>query len=45
MGGKPLAMVNIMSVKHDETYENLLAGIKDLPFEVLCAYGWRSSTS
>lgn len=29
MGGKPLAMVNIMSVKHDEIYENLLAGIKD----------------
>ena len=29
MGGKPLAMVNIMSIKHDEIYEELLAGIKD----------------
>lgn len=29
MGGKPLAMVNIMSIAHDEIYEQLLAGIKD----------------
>ncbi|MDO5848855.1 MAG: methanogenesis marker 2 protein [Methanobrevibacter sp.] len=29
MGGKPLAMVNIMSIAHDEIYEELLTGIKD----------------
>lgn len=29
MGAKPLAMVNIMSVKHDRIYEELLSGIKD----------------
>ena len=29
MGGKPLAMVNIMSISNDEIYEQLLAGIKD----------------
>lgn len=29
MGGKPLAMVNIMSINHDEIYEDLLTGIKD----------------
>lgn len=29
MGGKPLAMVNIMSISHDEIYEELLTGIKD----------------
>ena len=29
MGGKPLAMVNIMSISKDETYEQLLLGIKD----------------
>ena len=29
MGGKPLAMVNIMSINHDEIYEELLTGIKD----------------
>ena len=29
MGGKPLAMVNIMSINNDEIYEDLLAGIKD----------------
>lgn len=36
MGGKPLAMVNIMSISHDEIYEDLLAGIKDacLKFKV-----------
>ena len=29
MGGKPLAMVNIMSIKNDEIYGELLRGIKD----------------
>ena len=29
MGGKPLAMVNIMSINNDEIYEDLLTGIKD----------------
>ena len=29
MGGKPLAMVNIMSISNDEIYEELLCGIKD----------------
>ena len=29
MGGKPLAMVNIMSISNDEIYEDLLNGIKD----------------
>lgn len=29
MGAKPLAMVNIMSIAHDEIYEELLTGIKD----------------
>ncbi|MBR0271190.1 MAG: methanogenesis marker 2 protein, partial [Methanobrevibacter sp.] len=29
MGGKPLAMVNIMSINNDEIYEDLLSGIKD----------------
>lgn len=29
MGAKPLAMVNIMSIAHDEIYEDLLTGIKD----------------
>ena len=29
MGGKPLAMVNIMSISNDEIYEELLNGIKD----------------
>ena len=29
MGGKPLAMVNIMSISNDEIYEELLKGIKD----------------
>ena len=29
MGGKPLAMVNIMSISNDEIYEDLLTGIKD----------------
>ena len=29
MGGKPLAMVNIMSINHDGIYEDLLRGIKD----------------
>jgi len=29
MGGKPLAMVNIMSISNDEIYEDLLRGIKD----------------
>ena len=29
MGGKPLAMVNIMSINNDEIYESLLAGIRD----------------
>ncbi|MCR5027062.1 MAG: methanogenesis marker 2 protein [Methanobrevibacter sp.] len=29
MGGKPLAMVNIMSINNDEIYEELLTGIKD----------------
>jgi len=29
MGGKPLAMVNIMSINHDEIYGELLNGIKD----------------
>ena len=29
MGGKPLAMVNIMSIKHDDVYEDLLRGIND----------------
>lgn len=29
MGGKPLAMVNIMSIAHDDIYEELLSGIKD----------------
>ena len=29
MGGKPLAMVNIMSISDDEIYEDLLNGIKD----------------
>ena len=29
MGGKPLAMVNIMSISNDEIYEDLLKGIKD----------------
>ena len=29
MGGKPLAMVNIMSIHNDEIYEDLLKGIKD----------------
>ncbi len=36
MGGKPLAMVNIMSIAHDDIYEELLTGIKDacLKFKV-----------
>ena len=29
MGGKPLAMVNIMSISNDNIYEDLLKGIKD----------------
>ena len=29
MGGKPLAMVNIMSISNEEIYEDLLRGIKD----------------
>lgn len=29
MGGKPLAMVNIMSINNDDIYEELLTGIKD----------------
>ena len=29
MGGKPLAMVNIMSISNDEIYEDLLSGIRD----------------
>ena len=29
MGGKPLAMVNIMSISNDDIYEELLKGIKD----------------
>lgn len=29
MGGKPLAMVNIMSISNDEIYAELLEGIKD----------------
>jgi putative methanogenesis marker protein 2 len=29
MGGKPLAMVNIMSISNDAIYEDLLNGIKD----------------
>lgn len=29
MGGKPLAMVNIMSIANNEIYEQLLSGIKD----------------
>lgn len=29
MGGKPLAMVNIMSINNDDIYEDLLTGIKD----------------
>lgn len=29
MGGKPLAMVNIMSISNDEIYEDLLTGIRD----------------
>ena len=29
MGGKPLAMVNIMSISNDEIYGELLCGIKD----------------
>ena len=29
MGGKPLAMVNIMSISNDGIYEDLLRGIKD----------------
>ena len=29
MGGKPLAMVNIMSINHEDIYEDLLTGIKD----------------
>ncbi|WP_407378793.1 methanogenesis marker 2 protein [Methanobrevibacter sp.] len=29
MGGKPLAMVNIMSINNDEIYEDLLGGIRD----------------
>ena len=29
MGGKPLAMVNIMSIKNDDVYEDLLRGIND----------------
>ncbi len=29
MGGKPLAMVNIMSIKNDDIYEDLLRGIND----------------
>ena len=29
MGGKPLAMVNIMSISNDDIYEDLLNGIKD----------------
>lgn len=29
MGGKPLAMVNIISINNDEIYEDLLTGIKD----------------
>ena len=29
MGGRPLAMVNIMSVKNDDIYEDLLGGIRD----------------
>lgn len=29
MGGKPLAMVNIMSINNDDIYEELLNGIKD----------------
>jgi len=29
MGGKPLAMVNIMSISNDEIYSDLLKGIKD----------------
>lgn len=29
MGGKPLAMVNIMSISNDSIYEDLLNGIKD----------------
>ena len=36
MGGKPLAMVNIMSISNDEIYEDLLSGIRDgcLKFKV-----------
>ena len=36
MGGKPLAMVNIMSINNDDIYEDLLNGIKDgcLKFKV-----------
>ena len=29
MGGKPLAMVNIMSISNDDIYEDLMRGIKD----------------
>lgn len=29
MGGKPIAMVNIMSISNNEIYEDLLSGIKD----------------
>ncbi|WP_405272822.1 methanogenesis marker 2 protein [Methanobrevibacter sp.] len=29
MGGKPLAMVNIMSIKNEDIYEDLLRGIND----------------
>ena len=29
MGGKPLAMVNIMSISNDDIYEDLLKGIRD----------------
>ena len=29
MGAKPIAMVNIMSIHHEEIYEDLLRGIKD----------------
>ena len=41
MGGKPLAMVNIMSIKNDDIYEDLLRGINDgcLKFGVPMAGG------
>ncbi len=29
MGGKPLAMVDILSIKHDKIYDELMKGIKD----------------